>query len=314
MSEVLHAQLASRPELRTIFRAREMGLQLNDLIVLAILRENTAGVDDPTAVISVREVAEIASYSGLTKSQVETSLKRLTEAGLQIREQRDRKGREVAITTLLPPAFHVLGEGEQATVLPLTLRCLLAGESGEVISAVQQAWDESEMTEAWVASLYRGGGEGWERIERLLASRKFEALAAMEAAIDARDAPEERRRLGLYELPVQGGVVTIDAHAIEREAPAPCDVEIAVEVLTIAEQMRPGTITIKNAHQRLAEALYSRHIGFAKHMDAPKAIRVIGQQMTRDTWSRPYSIRDAWYEVCGRAAKTATCMPYAQVS
>ena len=309
-------QVLARPGAQMVFRARQLGLQLNDLIVLQVLNEYVPETEEPSLMLSIRELASIAALAGITKSQVETAIKRLVDAGLLIREQRDKRNREIAVTTLLPLAFHVVERGsDNACALPPMLRGLLAGEHGELIAAVQAAWENSQMPDAGVGSLYRGGGEGWSRIEQILRRRVDDAVGAIEAAVHAQEAREAQKEAGIYEVPVcGGGTVAIDAHAIERGAPAPCDVEIAVEVLTIAEQTRPGTITRKNIHARLAEALYSRHIGFARNLDAAKAIRVIGKQMTKDTWSRPYSIRAAWYTCCAAAIVDLPAASNPQVS
>lgn len=318
MSEMVINQVAARAGMPVLLRACQHALQLRDVVLLAVLREFVLDADEPNVMVSVRELAQITEDAGLlTKSQIETSLKRLVDAGALIREQRDKRNREIAVTTLLPLAFQLLeGTGSQkTTVMPLVLRGLLAGEHRDVIEAVQTAWDNSDLPDASVAPKYRGGSEGWDRIEALLRGRIEESGQAIEAAVLAQEERDERRRLGLYRIVVaDGSEVEIDAHAIERDAPAPCNVEVAVEVLEIAEQARPGTITRKNVHARLAEALYSRHVGFARHLDAAKAIRVIGRQMAKDTWGRPYSIRDSWYSVCLSALsapRKATC---AQVS
>lgn len=318
MSEIVVNQMAARPGASTVMRACRQGLQINDLVLLMILREFVLETSEPSAMVSVRELAKISEDSGLlTKSQIETSIRRLVDAGVVIREQRDKRNREIAVTTLLPLAFHLLDETERRDVaaLPLVLRGLLAGEAGELITAVQLAWENSELPSASIAAQYRGGAEGWGRIEALLRGRIEESIDAIESAMVDQEEREERRRRGIYRIGVSdGGTVEVDAHAIERSAPAPCDVEIAVEVLNIAEQARPGTITRKNAHVRLAEALYSRHVGFARHLDAAKAIGVIGRQMAKESWGRPYSIRDSWYGVCRAAVQSAVVPPCAQVS
>lgn len=314
MSEVVINQVLAQAGSLSVFRACKQGLQINDLMLLKILREYVLDPDDPNVMVSVRELAKITTDAGLlSKSQVETSLKRLVDAGVIIREQRNKRDREIAITTLLPLAFHLLEDSSktQVSALPPVLRGLLAGEPGELIAAVQRAWDNSEMPEHSIASLYRGGGEGWQRIEALLAGRIEETASVIEAAIEEQESRDACRRRGVYQVDVAGGQkVRIDARMIERNAPAPCDVEIAVEVLAIAEQSRPGTITSENVHTRLAEALYSRHIGFARNLDAARAITVIGRQMAKSCWSRPFSIRDAWYSVCEQAVSgsfQATC-------
>lgn len=298
-----------------VLRAREQGLQLNDLVLLLVLREHVLDASEPSLVSSIRELSAITERVGMTKSQVETSIRRLVEAGLVVREQKDKRNREVAITTLMPVAFHVLGDGEGRGVAPLppALRMLLAGEAGELIAEVQQAWQDSRMPDVAAGRLYRGGSEGWERIEQVLRTRVDATVGVIAAAVDEAEARQRQRERGVYEIHAADGVVEVDAHVLQHQAPAPCDVELAVEVLAIAEATRPGTITTRNAHVRLAEALYSRHIGFARSLDASKAVSVIGRQMAKDTWSRPYSIRSAWYTCCETAVE-ARSLTNSQVS
>lgn len=296
--------VSARTGAALVLSARKAGLQLNDLVVLLVLREFAPDPSEPSLMVSVRELAEVAELVGMTKSQVETSLKRLTELGAVTREQRDKRNREVAVTTLMPLAFRVLDGSTVAAdcALPPMLRGLLAGECGDLIEAVQAAWDNCTMPDPSVGSMYRGGGEGWARVEALLRARVDEATATIEAAVEEQEERAARRERGVYQVRVTGGgVVEVNAHAVYAAAPAPCDVELAVEVLSIAEQLRPGTITLANVHERLAEALYSRHIGFARGMDAGRAVRVIGKEMTKDRWGRPFAIRDAWYTCCAAA-------------
>lgn len=318
MSEIVLNQLLARPGGRTLIRACQLDLTMKDLMVLQILRVYTLDPSDPNVMVSVRELAAIGAAGNLfTKSQLETSIKRLGDSGLVIREQRDKRNREISVTTLLPLAFQVLEAlGDQPVgVLPPTLRGLLAGEDGRLIEAVQAAWDNSDLPDPAVASLYRGGGEGWARVEALLRSRFEAGMRQMEAAVEEQELREQRRASGIHTVQVFGGDrVEVDARLIEQEAPAGCSVEVAVEVLAIAEQTRPGTITRQNVHARLAEALYSRHVGFASGLDAARAITVIGRQMAKETWSRPYSIRQGWYTVCERAIRAGANRACPQVS
>lgn len=316
IADIVFHQAMARPGAGLILRAREHGLQLNDLVLLLVLREHVPNASEPSLFASVRELTAIVERVGMTKSQVETSLKRLVDGGHLVRQQRDKRNREVAITTLMPLAFHVLeaGEGRATTALPLALRGLLAGEPGELIAEVQEAWQDSRMPDPAAGRRFRGGGEGWARVEALLLARVDATTGVIEAAIDAAEARQQQRARGVYAIEASDGVVEVDAHALQHSAPAPCDVELAVEVLAIAEAARPGTITMRNAHVRLAEALYSRHIGFARGLDAGKAVKVIGRQMAKDTWSRPYSIRQAWYTSAAAAVQAHAAAGCSQVS
>lgn len=253
--------------------------------------------------LSIRELTGMLSPYGINKGRVERAMVRLAGKGMIARHQASRRDRSISVTTLLPPALALIGLGhatpeEVAKVMPAGLRGLLLGEDAEVIAEVNRAWVQGVMPAASVAGQYRGGGEGWSRIEAIL-SRSIEAdVAAIEAAVEAVELRCEEKRVGRYQLVLSDDVsIVVDGAAIEAESVTPCDVGLAVDVLRTAEAVRPGVLTAENIALRLAEALYSRHVGFASRMDAERAVAVIGRTMTRDSWCKPFGIREDWYQL-----------------
>lgn len=283
--------------------AREHGLSTSDLGVLHVLTAELGTESEQqehqelTVMLSVSQIATKLSTWDYSRSEVQRSINKLASLGLIARRQRDKRNRDVAFTTIMPAALLSDGRESAVSALPVALAKLLIGESRAFVTAVNQAYHQSRTLHAREAGEFRGVAADLAQIEQLLHERVGDTGEAILDAITQVEQRELDAQMGICRFALEDqSVAVIDLDQLHASTPVPCDIALALEALRLLQVKRPGLITRTSLPRLLAEALYSRHIGFANIHDAEDAIRIIAATMARPTWSRPYSIRDTWYE------------------
>lgn len=282
--------------------AKAAGLGLNDVLVLSAIQAN-ACFDEELGRFADSAAWELAQQTDLTKNQVEHAISKLTKAGVIARRQMVKAAGVPAVSLLCALANSILGLEGRAGDLPAdldeTLRTLAVGQCAAFRLAVSEAWAQSKPLAQGVSDAFAGKPAEFDRIESILRERALQAMEEVATEAKAQIVQEEQESAGLYTFECEDGKVIIDRRVLleSKAAPATIDLRFVRDVLLKVRAKRPGFVTRERLPELIAEAGYSRSLGFVSRHDAEQAERALSATMAKSSWSRPRGIRETFYSL-----------------
>jgi len=281
--------------------AHAFGLSLRDAVVLEALADLA---DVPAGLTTLcTSIHELAKATGLTAASVQRALSALVTAGFVIRRQEERKSGCIAYTTLLPRCYGLIGAGKAGGMIPPAIAEHLILQPRAVIDAVASALSERRLPDCDDLTPFRGSAS---EKDRLLDAMR-EHLSIQDDARAGELMEEERvRTTDCWAVSTGDGTHTVIDHQVfAAAAPANVDAGFLRSVLSTVVASRPD-VTAEAIASLLAEAAYSRAVGFVRRHDAATAATILSRVMTRPAWSRPYKIRQDWYVAARKACGLST--------
>ncbi|WP_199041170.1 helix-turn-helix domain-containing protein [Dyella sp. ASV21] len=263
-------------------------------VVLLTLAQTTEFAEgECTTALSTYEIANSAS---MTPAAVQRAINSLRDAGLIARHQHIKQKGCVALTLITPKGLDILRPSALgATSLPASLLSDLVGEPLIITEACAQAWKEGVVPDPSLLQDFRGPSDAYERVMGALRANTEQAQETLMAAVDEAQLIADAEAEGRVVVPLSDGTV-LELNAAEFAVQAPCPVDLRFIRETLLLVMARGRQLNGPMAKRLAaEAGYSRAVGFVRGHAWDAGSRVLASVMSRVTWSRPRSIRQAWY-------------------
>lgn len=293
---------------------REQGINDSRAIqILLFLKENSTFADGATPHCGLA-VWEIAKGTKLSEDQVKRGLRCLTEAGAIARRQLVKAAGEAALTVLTDRALAWLcgreaeGQGSIPADMPRHLRELLVFETPKFVEQVAFAWRGYEPLPEGLRAECSLGATAYEQIEAAVRQRLLDAAETLAEAHAEEESDREQIQQGLVQFDCDDGAVCFDAKALQAKGGAVGAVDLLLirDVLRRVRERRPGLVTVGRVPLLVAEAGYSRTIGFVSKHDAEVAAKVLVATMTKPSWDRPKGIKDSFYEAVASAGRFST--------
>lgn len=283
------------------------------LQILLFLKENSTFSEDATPHCGLA-VWEIAKGTGLSEDQVKRGLRCLTAAGAIARRQLVKAAGEAALTVLTDRALGWLcgrqaeGQGSIPADMPRQLRELLVFESPKFVEQVSFAWRAYEPLAETLRDECSLGASAFAQIESAVRQRLLDAAETVAAAHAEEQADREQLEQGLVRFECEDGAVSFDANALKALGGAigAVDLVLVRDVMRRVKERRPGLVTVGRVPKLVAEAGYSRTLGFVSKHDAEVAAKVLAATMAKQTWSKPKGIHQSFYEAVANASRFST--------
>jgi len=299
----------------TIGAMREQGgFSLRELHILLFLHENSHSEGEALPHCGLT-VLQIAKGTGLSADQVKRGLRLLSEGGAIARRQLVKAAGEAAVTVLTDRAMAWLnderaeeGQGGIPADMPRHLRELLVFESPVFVAAVAHAWGNYEPLPEMLRSECSLGANAFAQIEACVRQRLLDAAETVAEAHAEERVDREQLERGIVQFDCDDGVVQISASALQekRGAVAAVDLVMVRDVLRRVRERCPGMVTVERLPTLVAEAGYSRTIGFVSAHNADVATRILAATMAKRSWSRPKGIKEKFYLDVASASRFST--------
>jgi hypothetical protein len=290
------------------------GFDLRALRILLFLHENSTFQAEALPHCGLT-VLQIAKGTGLSTDQVKRGLRTLSEAGAIARRQLVKAAGEAAVTVLTDRAMGWLtdsaneeGQGSIPADMPRHVRDLLVFESPEFVTAVARAWKGFEPLPETLRSECSLGANAFGQIEACVRQRLLDAAETVAEAHAEERVDREQLERGIVQFDCDDGVVQINASALQekRGAVAAVDLLMVRDVLRRVRERCPGMVTVERLPKLVAEAGYSRTIGFVSAHNADVATRILAATMAKRSWSRPKGIKEKFYVDIASASRFST--------
>lgn len=268
-------------------------LSLRDAVVLEALGSLLA-LDD-TATVSISQW-ELSKMCGISVQGVQRALIALRDAGLIARLQEEKKSGNVALTTVLPKAWAVIGievewsQSHGVVDIPASVAQHCFKLSRPALMAICEAFEARN-----VHALTELTGADCGITVTIIDAIRAELVAGGESAI-AKMREGER----LVVSTSQGEGITIDLTLFQLRSPDHVHETFLKKVLERVVATRKIE-TKEQITTLLAEAAYTRARGFVSQHDAEHAVRVLAKVMGQTRWSRPHRMTDVWYQAATAA-------------
>lgn len=290
-------------------RMRDAGLKdIGHALVLTYLVKAAAEIDSDVIQLSSYEVGREV---GLDHRATQRAFDRLAELGMLVRAQAVQRKGCVGRKTLTSAAYACFGLIRGLTLpdgLPASLRAALARLDAEAAQLVADAWSEGRALPDELTSPHRLPAALRGEIESTLAQRSAALEAEVVKAVDAAHRRELEHKRGIWRVALAGGSdFVLDQQAYMSVAQTPADVRFAHDVLAELVKQVPEAVTEDTAPRLAAEILYSRQIGFARDLQASRAVGSIVSLVRQGRWGRPRSIRSTWYSALEHSSRVERC-------
>lgn len=271
-------------------RALRAGLTLSEAAVLEALWS----LIDPEADIVTASASryDLAKLSGLSPFCVQRALVGLRDKGFVVRRQDTRCAGSIALTTILPRAWSFMADTDEALpeALPEAFAQLLILQPRCVIAGLVAALQQRAMPADALREHFCGIDAQWKQITDHL------ALLTPPEEASASPAPSHTIALTLAD----GQTARVDLRAMAALAPRPVDGSFLQEVLARVVRAR-GTRSGTGFVALLAEAAYTRAMGFVRGHEYRHATNVLAKVMSTPGWRKPLRIDPVWYRAAERA-------------